>query len=257
MPTGIGKTTILAADLRSPAPAAAPVWKDRRLLMIGGIILAMALAEGAANDWLPLLMVDGHDLGAALGSAVYTGFATAMTIGRFSGGILIDRIGGAATMRVNAASAALGLALVIFVDSSAIAAAAVLFWGLGASLGFPVALSAAGDSGPNATTHVNLVATVGYDTFVVGPPCLGFLGDHYGLRTAMIIVLAFALAAIFLARAAGSPPTQTPTPPAAASGIPRPHSIRQPSLHATPQPHPCRPPAAADGCPETNEGSDA
>ncbi len=41
------------------------MWRDRRLLLIGAIVLAMALAEGAANDWLPLLMVDGHGLDAA------------------------------------------------------------------------------------------------------------------------------------------------------------------------------------------------
>ncbi|CAM5606330.1 hypothetical protein STENM223S_03774 [Streptomyces tendae] len=48
--------------------------------MIGAIVLAMALAEGAANDWLPLLMVDGHGLDATVGSLVYVGFAAAMTL---------------------------------------------------------------------------------------------------------------------------------------------------------------------------------
>jgi fucose permease len=45
--------------------------------------MAMALAEGTANDWLPLVMVDGHGFDAALGSATYAVFAASMTIGRF------------------------------------------------------------------------------------------------------------------------------------------------------------------------------
>ncbi|MFH8976219.1 MFS transporter [Streptomyces sp. NPDC017890] len=190
-------------------PSRPQVWRDRRLLLIGAIVLAMALAEGAANDWLPLLMVDGHGLGAAAGSLVYVGFAAAMTLGRFSGTFFLNRYGRAAVVRASAISGAVGLTLVIFSDSAAVAAAAVLFWGLGASLGFPVALSAAGDSGPDETARVSLVATIGYVAFLVGPPALGFLGDHYGLRPAMVVVLAFVATAVFMAPAAG-PRTRVP-----------------------------------------------
>ncbi|MDG9722966.1 MULTISPECIES: MFS transporter [unclassified Streptomyces] len=180
------------------------VWRDRRLLLIGAIVLAMALAEGAANDWLPLLMVDGHGLNAAAGSLVYVGFAAAMTLGRFSGTFFLNRYGRTTVVRASALSGAAGLSLVVFSDNAAVAAAAVLFWGLGASLGFPVALSAAGDSGPDQTARVSLVATIGYVAFLVGPPALGFLGDHYGLRSAMVVVLAFVATAVFLAPAAGT-----------------------------------------------------
>ncbi|MFD7293466.1 MFS transporter [Streptomyces sp. NPDC059897] len=205
IPNGVGKVSAGSkADGAAPGSSKAKVWRDRQLLLLGGIILAMALAEGAANDWLPLLMVDGHDMDPALGSAVYTGFAAAMTIGRFVGGYFIGRLGRKPVVRASAVSATLGIALVVFSDSAVVASAAVLFWGLGASLGFPVALSAAGDSGENPAARVSLVAMLGYIAFLVGPPCLGFLGDHYGLRTAMVVVLAFTTVAVFLAPAVGS-----------------------------------------------------
>lgn len=172
--------------------------------MIGAIVLAMALAEGAANDWLPLLMVDGHGLDAAVGSLVFVGFAAAMTLGRFGGAFFLSRYSRATVVRASAVSGAIGLCLVIFSDNAVVAAAAVLFWGLGASLGFPVALSAAGDSGPDETARVGLVATIGYIAFLVGPPTLGFLGDHYGLRPAMLVVLAFVATAVLAAPAAGT-----------------------------------------------------
>lgn len=212
IPAGVGRTRSGRPADGGTAPARAAVWKDRRLLLIGGIILAMALAEGAANDWLPLLMVDGHGVDPALGSAVYAGFAAAMTIGRFCGGFFIDRFGRAPVVRASALSAALGLALVIFADSPVLAGAAVLFWGLGASLGFPVALSAAGDSGPDPAARVSLVAMIGYIAFLVGPPGLGFLGDHYGLRSAMILVLGFVAVAVFLAPAIGARRTAVADP---------------------------------------------
>ena len=152
-------------------------------------------------------MVDGHGLDAALGSAVYVVFAAAMTLGRFGGGWFLARFGRAKVLSASAALGGLGLLLVIAVDNQIVAGAAVLLWGLGAALGFPVALSAAADSGPNPTARVSLVATAGYVAFLVGPPALGFLGEHYGLRNAMIVVLALLALAAVLAPALNRRPT--------------------------------------------------
>ncbi|HWS35258.1 MAG TPA: MFS transporter [Actinoplanes sp.] len=197
LPTGVG----INPPVVTGETTGRPVWRDSVLLLIGVVVLAMALAEGAANDWLPLLMVDGHGFDAALGSAVYVVFAAAMTIGRFGGGWFLDRFSRAAVLGASAVIGGIGVALVVFVDNQIVAAAAVLLWGVGASLGFPVALSAAGDSGDNPTARVSLVATVGYVAFLVGPPALGFLGEHYGLRYAMITVLALLVVAAALAPA--------------------------------------------------------
>jgi fucose permease len=172
---------------------------DGRLLIIGAVVLAMALAEGTANDWLPLVMVDGHGFDATLGSAIYAVFAASMTIGRFCGGWFIARYGRAAVLCVSAIAGAAGILIVIFVDSQVAAGAAVILWGLGASLGFPVALSAAGASGSDSAARVSFVATLGYVAFLVGPPILGFLGEEYGLRGALIVPLVLVAAAAFLA----------------------------------------------------------
>src|SRR6478609_3299235 len=178
LPAGTGREPKRSATAeRAPRGT---LWRDPRLLLIGVVILAMALAEGTANDWLPLVMVDGHGFDAALGSTIYAVFAAAMTIGRF---------GRPAVLCASAVSGAIGLILVIFVDNQVVAGAAVLLWGLGAALGFPVAISAAGDSGPDAAARVSLVATIGYVAFLVGPPALGFVGEEFGLRNALIIPL--------------------------------------------------------------------
>src|SRR5699024_6919635 len=145
IPAGVGQVTAAdrAAQAATPRPA---LWKDTRLVLIGGIVLAMALAEGTANDWLPLIMVDGHGFGATMGSTVFALFAASMTIGRFCGGPIVARVGRARVLLVSALFAATGLALISFIDSQPVAVGAVVLWGLGASLGFPLALSAAGDS---------------------------------------------------------------------------------------------------------------
>lgn len=201
VPAGVGRRTRTADDAAPTAPRPA-VWRDTRLLLIGGVILALAMAEGTANDWLPLVMVDGHGFDAALGSAVYAVFAAAMTLGRFVGGTFVDRFGRAAVLCASALVGAAGLGLVIFVDQQWVAAGAAVLWGLGASLGFPVALSAAGDSGENTAARVSLAATIGYVAFLVGPPVLGFLGEAYGLRYALVVVLVLVTVAAFLTPAA-------------------------------------------------------
>lgn len=175
-----------------------PVWQDPRLLVLGVVILALAAAEGTANDWLPLVMVDGHSLDPALGSGVYVMFALAMTIGRFAGGAVVDRLGKLRALLASAVIGAMGIAVVIFVDHPLVAAAAAILWGLGASLGFPVAISAAGDSGDNPAARVSVAAIIGYAAFLVGPPSLGFLGEHYGLRHALIAVLVLVVVAIVI-----------------------------------------------------------
>ncbi|MDJ1644134.1 MFS transporter [Streptomyces pakalii] len=193
------------------------VWRDRRLVLIGLIVLAMAFAEGSANDWLPLLMVDGHGTGATAGSLTFMLFAVAMTTGRFTGGPLLVRYGPAAVVRASAVVAAVGVALVVFSDSALLAGAAVVLWGLGASLGFPVTISAAGEgAGPgDASARVAAVSTAGYAAFLVGPPSLGFLADHVGLRNAMVVVLVLlggaALITGALRRVPGDPVAEAPS----------------------------------------------
>ncbi|NED04020.1 MFS transporter [Streptomyces sp. SID6648] len=190
------------------------VWRDRRLVLIGLIVLAMAFAEGSANDWLPLLMVDGHGTGATAGSLTFMLFALAMTTGRFTGGPLLVRYGPAAVVRASAVVAAVGVALVIFSDSALLAGAAVVLWGLGASLGFPVTISAAGEGVRDASARVAAVSTAGYAAFLVGPPSLGFLADHVGLRNAMVVVLVLlggaALITGALRRTPGVPVAEAP-----------------------------------------------
>lgn len=182
-----------------------PFYRDARLLLIGVVVLAMAFAEGSANDWLPLLMVDGHGFTPTSGSLIYAGFTLGMTVGRFTGGWFIDRYSRVTVVRASAIMGGLGIALIIFVDSAWVAGVSVLLWGLGASLGFPLTISAASDTGPDAAARVSVVATTGYLAFLVGPPLLGFLGEHYGLRSAMMVVLALMVLAVVVARAVAKP----------------------------------------------------
>lgn len=107
-----------AADPSDPLPAEGwrsrlAVWRSPRILLIGLIVLGMAFAEGSANDWLSLSMVDGYGVTNAGGAAVFGVFVTAMTLGRLFGGKVLDRFGRIPVLRGTAVLAVVGLTLVI------------------------------------------------------------------------------------------------------------------------------------------------
>ena len=181
------------------------IWRDRRTLLIGLIVLGMAFAEGSANDWLALAMVDGHGVGNATGALVFGIFVTAMTVGRVFGVYLLDRFGRVPVLRVSAAFAAVGLVVVIFAPVAWLAGIGVVLWGLGSALGFPVGMSAAADDPRNAAARVSAVATIGYLAFLVGPPLVGFVGEHVGLLNALLMVLALVAVAGIVSPAARKP----------------------------------------------------
>ncbi|MBA4533861.1 MFS transporter [Brevibacillus halotolerans] len=203
LPENTGKEQVeVGTPKHSAVKQQLKVWNEKRTLLIGIIVLGMAFAEGSANDWLPLVMVDGYGVNALTGSFVYGLFVAAMTMGRLTGGKILDRFGRERVLLSCSIAATIGLLLVIWGQHYLVASVGVVLWGLGASLGFPVGLSAAGDEPQGAAARVGAVATTGYIAFLVGPPALGFLGEHFGLLRALIAVFIGIIIAGSLSRAA-------------------------------------------------------
>lgn len=178
-------------------------WRDRRTLLIGVLVLGLALAEGAAGDWVALALADGHGQSDAAGAVGYGVFVTFMTIGRFTGTVILDRFGRVLVMRWCSATAVVGLALFVFSPVPWLAFVALAVWGLGASLGFPVGMSAAADDPVHAAARVSVVSTIGYGAFLCGPPLLGLLAEHFGILHSLLAPLALLVVSFFLAPLAG------------------------------------------------------
>ena len=209
-----------AGPARSTFGERMAIWREPRTLLIGLIVLGMAFAEGSANDWLALAIVDDRGADEATGALAFTLFAVAMTAGRIGGVWVLDRFGRVPVLRGSALLAIAGLALLITVDNPIVAGIGIVAWGLGASLGFPVGMSAAADDPAKAAARVSAVATVGYFAFLVGPPLIGFLGEAVGLLTAFWVVLVLigvAFVATPAARETGAAAgaNRAATPPAA------------------------------------------
>jgi MFS family permease len=184
----------LVVDPEAPAPeqtatrSALKAWLEARTVLIGLMVLAMALTEGVANDWLGVAMVDGYGAPAWLGAAAFALFVASMTAGRVAGPVVLDTYGRAAVLWSSMAVAVVGVLLVVLGSLPALVCVGIVLWGLGASLGFPVGMSAAADDPARAPARVSVVSTIGYTAFLGGPPLLGFIGSHVGVLHALLVV---------------------------------------------------------------------
>jgi predicted MFS family arabinose efflux permease len=192
------------------------IWRQPRTLLIGVVVLGFAFAEGSANDWLAIAMVDGHGVDEGAAAATFTAFAIAMTAGRVAGLWVLDRFGRVRVLAASAVLAILGLLVVILAPTAPIAVVGSVLWGLGACLGFPVGMSAASDDPVGAAARVSAVATIGYAAFLVGPPVLGMLSESFGILNALLLVLGL-IAAAGLAVGAVRPPVASARPEPAPS----------------------------------------
>jgi MFS family permease len=164
-------------------------WREPRTLLVGVLVLAFALGEGIANDWLAIGLVDGFDASNATGALGFAIFVAAMTGFRVAGTAALDRFGRVRVLQVSAALIAAGVLLVVFGGSLPVAMAGAVVWGAGSALGFPVGMSAAADQPARAPARVSVVSSIGYTAFLAGPPVLGWLGDQFGVHRALLVVL--------------------------------------------------------------------
>jgi MFS family permease len=186
-------------------------WREPRTLTIGLMVLGAAFAEGSANDWLAVGLVDGYHVDHAIAAAGLGIFVTAMTAARMWGPGALRRYGRVAAVRAGALLVALGVGAVVAGPqllaaagqpaALALAAAGALAWGAGAALGFPVGMSAAADDPGPAAARVSVVSAIGYVAFLAGPPVLGVLGDRLGVIRALLAVSAAVLISLISATA--------------------------------------------------------
>jgi MFS family permease len=166
------------------------------------MVFCFALVEGIANDWLALALVDGHGQSQTVGALGFGVFVTSMTVGRLTGGSFLDRHGRVPVLRVTGLLALAGVTSVIVFGPLVLVLFGAVLWGLGASLGFPVGMSAGADDPARSAARVAVVSSIGYVAFLAGPPVVGLLADAVGLLEALTVVAVAAAVGMSVATAA-------------------------------------------------------
>jgi MFS family permease len=207
MPDGTEEPTAAeTADGEHHVPVrTGPLITDPRLIGLGVMTFCAAWAEGSANDWLALMLADDRGASGALAAAGFAVFATAMTLGRLAGTATVSRLGRVRTLRVGAMVATVGVVLLLTVPVLGVAYVGALLWGLGISVGFPLAMTAAGETPGRGPSAIATVATIAYSGFLVGPPLIGTLAHDVGLDHALWVVVLLAGGMFALAGTARDP----------------------------------------------------
>ena len=197
-----------AGENAAPAAPRRSLWSVPAVLVLGVVMIGTAFGEGAANDWLALMLVDTREASQSLAALAYAGFNAAMLAGRLVGGPAIDRWGRARVLRVCGTTAAVGVLTLCLVPWLPVGLVGAMLWGLGLSVVFPAAISAAGEIVPGrGADAIAVVSTVGYGGFLLGPPLLGVLADAVALDRALLVV---AVLAALIAVLAGVARERTP-----------------------------------------------
>lgn len=162
------------------------------LLLVSICIVGLAsnLAEGASADWSAVYLTSVFSAAAGEAGLGYAAYAFTMAVGRFAGDWLRIRLGPVLLVRCCYMIAAIGVALLSITPHYLVSILAFALIGLGGSVGVPIAVSAAASAGGrSAAANVAMVTMVSLIAFLAGPPLIGYLAEHFGLRTALGIVL--------------------------------------------------------------------
>jgi MFS family permease len=173
-------------------------------------VLAMFcfIVEGAMVDWTAIYL---QTVGGATEERAVMGFAAfsvAMTICRFLGDAIVNRIGRGRIVQLGGALASLGLLVSILLPQPLPATIGFFLVGLGLANVVPVLFStAARMKGIAPSMGVAMVATLGYGGYLGGPPLIGFGGDLFGLRAMFGVLIVLSLVIIILSQRALRAPT--------------------------------------------------
>lgn len=168
---------------------AAPVDKEqfslkllKPLFLLGIIAFVTMGSEGAIVDWSGLYLKEITLAPETLIGSGFLAFSIAMTLGRFLGDGISEKIGSVKIVVLGTIVAALGYGLVLS-GNTLLAIAGFALNGLGFSVIIPELFRIGGNvNGVDSAKGVSFIAGTGYLGFLMGPVILGFVAEEISLK---------------------------------------------------------------------------
>ncbi|HHG89496.1 MAG TPA: MFS transporter [Devosia sp.] len=180
-------------------PAPRFVRPTRGILAIVGFTLSAMMMEGASIDWSVIYMRDVFGTAPFINGLAFAIGALAMALTRFFADGYIDRYGAGSVARLLVLVLGAGVVLVTFASHPVLAILGFAFIGMGGSVMFPLAISAAAQMTDRpAATNVAALAQLSFITFLVAPPILGFVAQNFGIRVSFGLGLPMVVLSWFL-----------------------------------------------------------
>ncbi|CAN7309944.1 MFS transporter [Rhizobium sp. LjRoot258] len=186
------------ASLRLPpdreagsAPPHAPFkLPSSALFGICAFVFGITMTEGAIADWSAVYLKDVFRTDGMMTGIGYTIFASMVAAGRFSGDHLKQRFGAILLARGCGAAALVGMLIIVFAWHSLVTLAGFGLVGIGVSVGFPLAVTAAASLKDRpAAANVAILSFMALTGFLIGPPLIGFIAEVSGLRVGLAVLI--------------------------------------------------------------------
>lgn len=159
------------------------------LAMVAAIFLYVG-AEVCMSAGIPLYLKERFDVDINRLGLVGTGlFFTALTIGRFSGGVILNWISPRKFFIMTSGVSILGL-LGLFLPGRTIAVSSFFLVGLGFANIFPLVFSIAVDSMPQNANELSGLMVTAIVGGAILPPLMGVVSDHSSVRLGFLVPLA-------------------------------------------------------------------
>ena len=159
------------------------------LAMVAAIFLYVG-AEVCVSAGIPLFLKERFDIDITRVGLLGTGlFFTALTIGRLSGGVILNWMAPRKFFMATCGAAIIGL-LGLFVPVRSLAVASFFLVGLGFANIFPLVFSLAVESIPEHTNELSGLMVMAIVGGAFLPPLAGFVADHSTVQLSFLVPLA-------------------------------------------------------------------
>jgi len=172
--------------------------RPRGLVLLAGLLcFAVYLAEGAVLDWSALYLTGEKNLEVSLGGLGYAAYTLMVTIARFGGAPVINRLGPARVIALGGLVAALGIALTLSTSSWPLALLGYGLCGLGCANVAPVLISSLSrQTIMPMHTAVTVATTIGFAGVLAGPALMGVVAQLFSLGAAFFMLMLLLLGII-------------------------------------------------------------
>lgn len=174
------------------------------ILVLVAVTLSAMLMEGASLDWSAIYMRNVFEAGPFLAGFAVALFAFSQATTRFFADSFVDRYSPSSVARLLILILMAGILLVFFSPTPAVSLLGFAMLGIGTSTLFPLAISAAAQrTDRSAAINVAALSQISFVTFLLGPPLLGFVAEHWGIRLAFGLGIPLALLSFWTAGSLG------------------------------------------------------
>ncbi len=194
-----------AVRAEAEQPASGLAIPTRPIMILVLITLPAMLMEGAGIDWSAIYMDTIFSSSAFIAGCAVAVVTLSQGITRYFADSFVEKYSPIAVGRVLLLCMAAGILLVLFPVSAAISLIGFGILGIGTSVLFPLAMSAAAQRTDRpATVNVAALAQISFLTFLAGPPILGFVAEHWGLQWVYGFGLPLVIVSFLKVRALGA-----------------------------------------------------